>query len=576
MTKMDTVFTPQALSILRERYFHDGETKPEHMFRRVARYLADGDKKKAERYFNVMYALDFLPNSPTLMNAGRSRHAQLSACFVLPVGDSIEDIFQAVKNQAIIHQSGGGTGFSFNSLRPEGSLVQTTHGLASGPVSFMKLFETATQVVMQGGARRGANMGILNIDHPDIRKFVNCKSDGVSFQSFNLSVGMSDDFMRRLVNDELTSDEREIWGDIIDNAWHHGCPGLVFLDECNRHNANPELGRIEATNPCGEVPMLPFEACNLGSINLSRFVTGNGFDYDRLGDTVRTAVDLLNDVIDRNHYPLPEITAMVQRTRKIGLGVMGWGDALFKLGIRYGSKESLDLGGEVMKFIRSTGRAHSEKCGYGNSSVTCIAPTGTISMIAGCTCGGIEPAFALEFDRVVFAKETNADGTSRRQTLHFIDPEYARSLELGDGRIECGVFATSHEIPYKEHIDMQAVFQRYTDLAVSKTVNMPNSAAREDVSEAYVYAWLKKCKGITIYRDGCRNEQILNRADEHSAKPKRGSLIDRLKKIYAAIRPMAAMKHEHGSGECPECGGRMVPDSGCEKCLRCGYSPCKI
>lgn len=539
--------TPQALTLLRERYFHDGETTPEQMFRRVSDYVARDDTDKRRAYYAVLSALDFLPNSPTLMNAGREgKSAQLSACFVVPVPDSIEGIFEAVKCMAIIHKSGGGTGFSFNRVRPMGATVQTTRGLASGPVSFMQNFETATQTVMQGGMRRGANMAILNIDHADILDFITCKDDCKSFQSFNLSVGMNDDFMRRAADRALALAEYETWSAIIDRAWRHGCPGLVFLDECNRHNPTPELGRIEATNPCGEVPMLPWEACNLGSLNLAHFTDGGRVDFDRLRDTVCVAVDFLNDVIDVNVYPLPQIAEMVRITRKIGLGVMGWADMLAKLGIVYGSPQSIQMAHDVMQTINDTAHRHS---GGRNTALTCIAPTGSISMIAGCEAGGIEPFFALEYDREVFAREKNADGTSRKQLIHFTNADYEESRAALDGRIRRGVFRTAHEISPREHIDMQAAFQFHTDQAVSKTINLINSAVRADIEDAYIYAWKSGCKGITVFRDGCRSEQVL-RATEHT--------------------------HGGDGGKCPECGGEMIPSGGCEVCPKCGYSPCKV
>lgn len=524
----------QALAVLKQRYFHEGEDA-EAMFWRVANYLSGGDTEKAERYFEVMSALDFLPNSPTLMNAGKEgKAAQLSACFVLPIGDSMEFIMETLKNAALIHKSGGGVGINFSTLRPEGAKVGTTVGVASGPVSFMELFDTMTDVVQQGGMRRGANMGILDVIHPDILKFIHAKDSGTKLQNFNLSVGMSDEFMQKVVDGTLNEEESTIWHSIINSAWRTGDPGLVFLDEHERHNPTPELGRIVSTNPCGEVGMLPYEACNLGSINLSHFVKDGEVDYERMSPVIRTAVDLLNDVIVHNHYPLPEVAEAVNKTKKIGLGIMGWADMLYMMGIRYGTPESLELAENVMMFIKDVATAHSNGR---NATVTCIAPTGTISIIADCS-GGVEPIFALEYDRKAFAKEGDA-----AQILHFVNPEYQKSRELNDGRIDKGVFVTAHEVTTEEHIKMQAAFQKYVDLAVSKTINMPHNATREDVWDAYVLAWKLKCKGITVYRDGCRSEQVLTASGE----------------------------------KCPECGSeKVVHEAGCKRCVDCGWSPCAV
>ena len=560
-------FTDTAVTVLKERYLlkdpdtGEQETIPD-MFRRVAFCVAAGDIEKADRYYTMMMNRDFLPNSPTLMNAGKEGKAgQLSACYVLPVEDSMEGIFEALKNMAVIHKSGGGTGFNFSNLRHKGARVGTTNGLASGPVSFMGLFDQATECVMQGGMRRGANMGILDIDHPDILEFIEAKGSG-QLTNFNLSIGMTDEFMKNL-DDPWNHD---LWMRIVRNAWKSGDPGLVFLDEVNRHNHAPELGDISATNPCGECPMHSFEACNLGSINLSNFVEespyyyytphtyqfeGRYIDLDRLAYTVTQAVEFLNGVIDANHYPLPEIESRVKELRTIGLGVMGWADTLNKLGIRYGSEESFKLADFLMSYIN--GRAHDASKGR-NAAVTCIAPTGTISLIAGCS-SGIEPLFALEYDRVAFDKDADADGTSHRKVLHYVDPNYQEALEAQDIRLSDGIFVTANEVTWKEHIDMLSTFQKYTDLAVSKTINMPNSATVDDVSEAYIYAWQRGCKGITIFRDGCLGTQVLYRKDPESAPEEVGVEGD----------------------VCPECGSTsIVRESGCKKCTTCGWSPCAI
>ena len=884
----DLGFTDTAMKVLKERYLHKDPVTGEQetiigMFNRVSKTVAQGDRRKQADYMAIMLDRYFLPNSPTLMNAGRSgRHGQLSACYVLPVEDSMDGIFSALKNQALIHKFGGGTGFNFSHLRPKGAAVNSTGGVATGPVSFMELFDMATEKVQQGGCRRGANMGILNIDHPDILDFITSKLSGDKLTNFNISVGMTDEFMQKVVDGTLDEREKEIWSTIITSAWRSGDPGLVFLGTINKKNKHPELGELEATNPClrgdskiltdkgyfpikdlvgkivniwngyewstvepavtghnqkmlrvafsngstvdcthyhkfvlntgerveakdlkegdilysykfpviesinpdedadymycagfysgdgtrrtmeagktnivlyaekqkllplfkkfmqnhsvdtandktrvglnpdlywikdfvpsaaftvkerlawlaglidsdgtrnsadgalaitsvnydflvavkdmlntlgasgvlsknrdagmkpmpdgkggvkeyacktcyrlvisawnsknlqniglkthrvnikcnpqrnagrkirvvsvtacemadtvyclnepkrhtlvvngistgncAECPLHDFEACNLGSINLSRFVTSTNtrvtdklpihlIDWDKLRRVVHIAVDFLNDVIDVNCYPLPEIAEAVRRSRKIGLGVMGWADMLNKLGVRYGSDESLFLAQQVMCFIHEEG--HRASRGR-NRCVTCIAPTGTISLIAGCS-SGIEPLFALEYDRIAFAKDENADGSSRKQVLHYVDPEYlAARNNPEDRRIELGVFVTAQELSYQEHIKMQAAFQEYTDLAVSKTINLPNKATLEDIDKAYRMAWLSDCCGITVYRDGCKNVQVLYKtADDES---------------QAEV--------------CPECGSAsVVRESGCKRCTQCGWSPCSV
>lgn len=556
-------FTDTAVAVLKERYLLKDpdtgkqETIPD-MFRRVAFCVANGDIQKADRYYDLMMCRDFLPNSPTLMNAGKEGKAgQLSACYVLPVEDSMEGIFEALKNMAVIHKSGGGTGFNFSNLRPKGARVGTTNGLASGPVSFMGLFDQATECVMQGGMRRGANMGILNVDHLDIMEFIKAKGNG-ELTNFNLSVGMTDAFMSAIYSNTATEEQLAIWDAIVQNAWRSGDPGLVFLDTINEHNHAKHKGKIVATNPCGEVPAHAFEACNLGSINLSNFIEENPYEYksngcfkgryvdwDRLAAVVWDAVDFLNDVIDANHYPLPEIDKQVKELRTIGLGVMGWADMLNKLGIRYGSEESLDLASDVMYFING----EASKASHGrNAAVTCIAPTGTISLIAGCS-SGIEPLFALEYDRVAFDKDEDSDGHSKRQLLHYVDSEYQEALKNKDWRVSSHVFVTAQEIPWREHIKMLSRFQENTGLAVSKTINLPNDATPEDVANAYIMAWRLECKGVTVFRDGCLGTQVLYRKDSESIP-----------------------------GEsCPECGQEtVVHEGGCKRCTSCGWSPCSI
>lgn len=544
-------FTDAAVAVLEERYLHekeDGtkETIPE-MFHRVAINVANGNEAKAERYYHMMLHRDFLPNSPTLMNAGRKgKAAQLSACYVLPIEDSMAGIFEALKNMALVHKSGGGTGFDFSKLRPKGAQVGSTKGLASGPVSFMRLFDLATETVMQGGARRGANMGILRVDHPDILDFIKCKRDG-GFTNFNISVAVTDAFMDKVRSDTLDPKEKEIWDAIVENAWATGDPGLIFIDEINRHNYAPELGPIESTNPCGESPLHAFEACNLGSINLTNFLTEyKTIAWDDLGRTVKDAVDFLNDVIAVNVFPLKQIAERVAQTCVIGLGVMGWADLLFKMGIPYGSKPSLIWADRIMTFIRSEAVRASDGR---NRAVTCIAPTGTISLIAGCS-SGIEPIFALEYDRVAFDKDEDADGNSKRRILHFKHPEYQAALyDPYDPRIEEGVFVTAHDIHWSKHIEMQATFQKSTDLAVSKTINLSRHATKRDVASAYILAWQKGCKGVTIFRDGCKDTQVLYKSADDGSQSER----------------------------CPECGSAdVIHESGCKRCSQCGWSPCSI
>lgn len=568
-----------ALTVLERRYLtRDADGKltetPEGMFRRVAKAVSSADKafdsdtdvnKTAEGFYNMMAQLRFMPNSPTLMNAGKAL-GQLSACFVLPVSDSMTDIFEAVKNAALIHQSGGGTGFSFSRLRPAGATVRSTGGVASGPVSFMRVFNAATEAVKQGGTRRGANMGILRVDHPDILNFIRCKSDNSEINNFNISVGLTEKFMQAVQSGgefELhdprdgsvtgTLNAREVFELIVDMAWKNGEPGIVFLDRLNRDNVVPCVGDIESTNPCGEQPLLPYESCNLGSINLSRMLREEGgvftVDYDLIGRTVDEAMHFLDNVIEINQYPLPQIKEMTLATRKVGLGVMGFADMLYRLGVAYNSEEGIAAAEKVMGFINA--RAHrasialAERRGsfelfeqsllkgrakaYRNATCTTIAPTGTISIICGAS-SGIEPLFALSFVRNVmdndelaqvdpyFERVARQEGfysdelmrrIAREGTLKHIDeiPERIRRI-----------FVTAHDIEPSYHIRMQAAFQKHTDNAVSKTVNFPNSASRDDVAEVFISAFRLDCKGVTIYRDGSRSEQVLYVGDKKEEK----------------------------------------------------------
>jgi ribonucleoside-diphosphate reductase alpha chain len=556
--------TVNALEVLKRRYLLKDENgniieTPAQMFRRVARAIARVDKRYGENpkeseeiFYRMMARLEFLPNSPTLFNAG-TRLGQLSACFVLPVEDSLESIFTAVKNMAIIEKTGGGVGFDFSRLRPKGDVVMSTKGVASGPVSFMRVFDVATEVIKAGGRRRGAMMGILRVDHPDILEFITAKQKPGFLQNFNISVAVTDDFMKTLEEDgeywlinprnkekvgKLKA--REVWDLMARSAWASGDPGVIFIDEVNRHNPTPEVGRIEATNPCGEQPLLPYESCNLGSINLSRMVEDGRINWEKLRETVRNAVHLLDNVIDANKYPLKEIERITKANRKIGLGVMGFADMLIKLGIPYNSEQALELAEKLMRFIDEEAHKKSEEIAekrgsfpnfdksiwkdrykaMRNATVTTIAPTGSISIIAGCS-SGIEPLFAISFIRNVL------DGTRLFETNPLFEiiakergfynagllEEIAKtgSVQKIDKVPEDvkRVFVTALDIAPEWHVRMQAAFQKYTDNAVSKTVNMPFEATVEDVREVFELAWQLKCKGITVFRYGSKPEQVL-------------------------------------------------------------------
>jgi len=569
------------LRVLKERYLkRNSQGKiietPEQMLWRVASEVAAVDRRYgassrritqlAQEFYQTMVDRLFLPNSPTLMNVERGSKLQYSACYVLSVEDSIKGIFEAIKRAAIIHQSGGGTGFSFSRLRPARSRVRKSGGVASGPVSFMKIFDAATEQVKQGGRRRGANMGILRVDHPDIEEFISCKIDG-KIGNFNISVGMTDEFMAALARNgdyylraqadwpkpgggrykggEKISKKsaKKIFGKIVDAAWRSGDPGMVWLDRINAGSGNPvpEMGPIEATNPCGEQPLYANEACNLGSINLGLMIKKRGrgreVDWEKLAKVVKAAVRFLDNVIDINPFPLPEIKKSVLANRRIGLGVMGWADLLFQLNIAYDSRQAVSLARKIMRFINRTAWRQSEKIASEkgpfpnfdisiykkgkprrNATVTTIAPTGSISIIAGCS-SGIEPAFALAFTH-----------QASDRTLHFVNPHFDKALtRYKNGRQVLkvvrqkgslagvseaakklrDVFKTAHEIDYRWHIKMQAAFQKYTDNAVSKTINLSSSATRDDVRRAYLLAYKLGCNGVTVFRDGCKNEQVL-------------------------------------------------------------------
>jgi len=578
--------TKNAIKILESRYLSkDEEGKvietPEEMFRRVAHTIAQADikyfneedvKKTEDEFYTMMANLEFLPNSPTLMNAGRPL-GQLSACFVLPIDDSMEAIFEAIKNAALIHKSGGGTGFSFSKIRPAGSVVRTTGGVASGPISFMKVFNSATEAVKQGGTRRGANMGILRVDHPDIRAFITCKQDNKEITNFNISIGITEKFMEAVENDteyEIISPKskkvirkenaRAIFNMIVENAWNNGEPGIIFLDRINRTNTVPGAGEIESTNPCGEQPLLPYEACNLGSINLMEMLKedGGSFNYEKLSQTVHRAIHFLDNVIDVNVYPHPMINEKTKATRKVGLGIMGWADSLYSMEIPYNSQEAVELGRSLMRYIDSESKKASMNLAQikgvfpyydksifkekdiliRNATTTTIAPTGTLSIIASVS-SGVEPVFGLSFIRNIMdideMVEINPvfekDMIERELYSENLMKEIAKEgtlqniEEISDDIKQ--IYVTAHDITPEWHIKMQAVFQEHTDNAVSKTVNLRNEATRDDVRDVFLQSYSLGCKGVTMYRDGSRDYQVLNIGEINSTRTKKLEPRDR-------------------------------------------------
>lgn len=624
--------TENALRVLDKRILardHQGRVieTPEDMFRRVARSVseanlqygtpADADAAE-EAFFEIMSGLEFLPNSPTLMNAGRNL-AQLSACFVLPVEDSMESIFGTLRDTALIQKSGGGTGFSFSRLRPREDPIESTHGVSSGPVSFMRLYNFATEVTKLGGKRAGANMAILRIDHPDIEEFIAAKTNPLELNTFNISVAVTDAFMEKVRNDDEYDlinprtgavvnqlNAREVLDRIVESAWRNGEPGVIFIDRINRDNPTPELGEIESTNPCGEQPLLPYESCVLGSINLAKFNRGGTIDYERLKKVVKLAVHFLDNVIDVSEYQISRIAEITRLNRKIGLGVMGWADLLILLGIPYDSEGAIRLGEEVMEFISrealeasidlakqrgpfprwfqesiyKTGneQAGSPRCqARRNATVTTVAPTGTISLIANCS-SGIEPVYSIAYRRLSFESE-------RMTFVHPLFEDYARehgffNEELMKQVAETGslhgipeipaeaarVFVTTHEIAPEWHVRMQAAFQDHIDAAVSKTINFPADATVDDVKRAYLLAHELGCKGITAYRDGSREKQVLSTELEDMTEP-----------LTLASASQAEIQRPENllfaRNICPDCGETLRQNGGCLYC-ECGYSVC--
>ena len=641
-----------AIKVLEKRYLKRDKNgvpteTPKDLFMRVASTLAEADrqfgatdseiKETTKEFYDFITNRYFMPNSPTLMNAGREL-GQLAACFVLPVEDSLEGIFETVKNTALIHKSGGGTGFSFSRLRPKNDVVRSTMGVSSGPVSFMEVFNAATEAVKQGGTRRGANMGILRVDHPDILEFINCKSDNNRLNNFNISVAITDKFMEALKQGgdyELIHprtkqpvgklNAKEVFDLIVDGAWRNGEPGIIFIDKMNYDNPTPLIGEIESTNPCGEVPLLPYEACNLGSINLGLMLKGEkdnlSVDWDKLASVTKMAIHFLDNVIAINNYPLPQISEMVQNNRKIGLGVMGWADMLMQLGIGYNTEEGTKLAAQIMEFIdyhskvksiefaKTRGRFNNFKgsiydgqnwltkkykgksagiitddmwaeldrqiaqVGIRNATTTCIAPTGTISMIASAS-GGVEPLFGLVFIRDVMdgtkLVEVNPIFEAYAREHGFYSEELMKKISIDGTLAHCSevpeeakkIFVCAHDVSPYWHVKMQAAFQLHTDNAVSKTVNFEENATREDVADSYKLAFENNLKGITVYRNNSRQFQPMNLEKKEEKK------MPEIKSVEIVEQ------HEGEEHKCPECGTILGYGEGCFICLNCGYSGC--
>lgn len=591
--------TQNAKTVLEKRYYkknNQGELLEDWngMINRVSNNIAQDNSEKAEKYFKLLDSGAFLPNSPTLMNAGNDLQ-QLSACFVLPVEDSMESIFTSIKNAALIHKSGGGTGFSFSRLREADARVRTTNGVSSGPLTFLKVFNAATDAVKQGGTRRGANMAILSVTHPQILEFIKCKENTSELTNFNLSVGITEDFMRAVMQDEeyeLISPHtkeihsklkaKDVFSLIVEMAHKNGEPGIIFLDRINEHNPTPHIGEIESTNPCGEQPLLPNEACNLGSINLVSVITDNNINWEYLKEVVRDSVDFLDDVIDKSKFPLPEIDEMVKANRKIGLGIMGWAEILYMLNIPYNSEKAIELAKELMEFIDYHGKERSmelaiekgsfpnfkgsmyekgtlkrtpykkdwnslikkiKKNGIRNATITTIAPTGTISMICN-TSSGIEPQFSLVYIKQVmdgekllyindYLEKTLKDAKLFEKSLMERIAEEGSLAHIAEiPQAIKDVFVTSHDISPEWHIKMQAAFQDFTDNAVSKTINFPNTASKEDIQIAFETSWKLGCKGVTVYRDGSRENQVLHVGNKTNEEKQ-----DKTDRVSPRIRP---------------------------------------
>lgn len=571
-----TKFSVNALKVLTERYLlkdDNGRVKetPEELFERVAKNIAQAEKKfkgdvkkYSKEFYELMVEKDFLPNSPTLMNAG-TRVQQLAACFVLPVQDSIEDIFETLKQSAVIQQTGGGTGFNFSKLRPRTDIVTSTKGTSSGPVSFMKVFNSLTEAMKEGGKRRGANMGILEVSHPDILEFIACKEKKGELENFNISVGLTEAFMQAVVHDreyELINPRngevvnhlsaRGVFELLVSKAWSTGEPGIIFMDRLENSNPTPKAGQLEATNPCGEQPLLPFEACNLGSINISNFIKDDGIDYPRLKKVIHTAVRFLDNVIEMSDYKLPETQKIVSANRKIGLGIMGFADALFQLNVSYNTDAAVNIAEKLSAFLQKEARAASEKLGeergsfpnfkesifaksdyktMRNATVTTIAPAGTLSMIADCS-SGIEPLFGLVYTKHVldgseliysnkyFEETLKRNSVYSNELMRLISQLGSiQSLKEIPAAIK-SIFVVTDDIAPIWHVRMQAAFQKNTDNAVSKTINLPSSASLEDVKQAFQAAYSLGCKGITIYRDSSRDRQVLSLGNRTENEPK--------------------------------------------------------
>src|SRR4051794_37683065 len=628
----DTGLSENAVAVLKKRYLKKDERgepieEPIELFRRVAANIAEGEfrfkegdeaqrlyQESRERFLRMMLSRKFMPNSPTLMNAGRELQ-QLSACFVLPVEDSIDGIYDTLKHQAIIHKSGGGTGFGFSRLRPKNDLVKSTMGVSSGPVSFMAIYDASTDKIKQGGTRRGANMGILRVDHPDVEEFIDCKRENDQINNFNISVAITDEFMEAVEADtdfELrnprdgevmkTVRARDLFRRVVEGAWLNGEPGVVFIDKINDDNPTPQF-EIESTNPCSEAHLPPYDSCNLGSINLERFYmeeTGE-VDWDDLRETVHTAIRFLDNVIEQNNYPLPEIDKMSRGNRRIGLGVMGFADLLIKLGITYDSDEGLAFAERVMKFVDDEAweesRALAEERGVmpnfegsrheargdrvRNATVTTIAPTGTISMIAGCS-GGIEPLFAVAFMRRQADMEmpdVNPEFVKLAKVRGFYSEELMKKVaEHGSVRdVEevpddvRSVWVTSHDITSEWHVRMQAAFQKYTSMGISKTINLPNEASVEDVEDAYRQAYALNCKGIAVYRDGSRDAQVLSTGKTGGEKPTMTPASPEAPTAPPVTPPAVEGKGQNFSSLAESRNGRPRTLTGVTKKIRTGH-----